>query len=129
MTKPLTASGRQWLLTLLILLVGGALIYGVYRRKANWNKDHVLLELKAVQNSRGWGYVILENGHVFIHQDIIPAISGTHAFPSREDALAVGQKVVDRLATGQMPMVTAAEVKGMGIIPDSLLQNDSSLKK
>jgi hypothetical protein len=129
MTKRPSASGRQWILTLLILLVGAALIYAVYRRKANWNKDHVLLELKAVQNAQGWGYVILENGHVFIHQDIIPAIPGAHAFHSREDALAVGQKVVDRLAAGQMPMVTAAEIKGMRILPDSVLQNDSSTRK
>jgi hypothetical protein len=122
-------SRRQWLFTALILLAAGALVYAGYARRANWKKQHVLLELKAVQNPKGWGYDIITDGHVYIHQPIIPAISGTHAFRTREDALAVGQKVVDRLSAGQMPMVSAAEIRAMGLQPDSSAVNDPALKK
>ena len=124
-----SSSRRQWLFTVVILLAAGALIYAGYIRRANWKKEHVLLELQAVQNEKGWGYVILTNGHAYIRQSIIPAISGTHAFRTREDALAVGQKVVDRLSTGQMPMVTAAEIKAMGLLPDSTAEQDDPTRK
>jgi hypothetical protein len=127
-SKP-SSSRRQWLFTALILLAVGALIYAGYYRRANWKKDHILLELKAVQNPKGWGYDILTNGRIYIHQSIVPAISGAHAFRTREDALAVGQKVVDRLSAGQMPMVTAAEIREMGLLPDSVMAKDSTIRK
>jgi hypothetical protein len=79
----------------------------------------VLLELKPIQTSKGWGYDILQDGKIFIHQDIIPAVAGGHGFRSREDALAVGQLVYDRVKAGQMPMVTAEEVRKMGVIQDT----------
>ena len=120
---------RQWLFTVIILLAAGALIYAGYYRRAHWKKEHVLLELKAVRNPKGWGYDISTNGQVYIHQPIIPAISGNHAFRTREDALAVGQRVVDRLSAGQMPMVTSAEIKEMGLMPDSVIVRDSAMQK
>jgi hypothetical protein len=124
-----TSSKRQWIFTVAILLAAGALIYAGYYRRANWKKEHILLELKAVQNPKGWGYDISTNGQVYIHQPIIPAISGSHAFRTREDALAVGQKVVDRLSAGQVPMVTAAEIREMGLMPDSVTVKDSATQK
>lgn len=113
---------RKWMLPVLILLATGVFFYVGYRRRAaeqNEQKDHLLLELKPVQTGGGWGYLIYMNKHVYIRQTIIPAIAGSHPFRTREDALAVGQKVYDRLVAGQMPMVTAAEVNAMGIYPDT----------
>jgi Domain of unknown function (DUF4907) len=127
-SKPFS-SRRQWLFTALILLAVGALIFAGYCRRANWKKEHILLELKAVQNLKGWGYDISTNGRIYIHQPIIPAISGAHAFRTREDALAVGQKVVDRLSAGQVPMVTAAEIREMRLLPDSVMAQDSAMQK
>lgn len=119
MIKPGSAV-RKWIIPVLILLATGILIYTGYRRRVRLNQDQVLLELKPVQTTGGWGYLILMNHQVYIRQMIIPAISGSHPFRTREDALSVGQKVYDRLTTGQMPMVTAAEVRAMGVYPDTL---------
>jgi len=111
---------RQWTLTGLIILAAGALFYTGYYRRTHWKKEHILMELRPVQTAKGWGYDILADGRPFIHQPFIPAISGEYAFRTKEDALAVGQKVYDRVMAGQLPMVTEEEIKAMGLFPDSL---------
>ena len=59
------------------------------RRRDQWKKDHMLVELRAIRTPKGWGYYILTDGKVFVHQNIIPAIPGEHGFRTKEDALKV----------------------------------------
>ncbi|MDP4148631.1 MAG: DUF4907 domain-containing protein [Bacteroidota bacterium] len=128
MTNGRSRVPNQWIYTTLILLAAAALVYVNLHRKAAAAKDQVHLELKPIQVNEGWGYLILQDDHVFIRQTIIPAIQGAHPFRTREDAMAVGQKVFDRLSAGQMPIVTVAELKAMGIRPDSS-RHDSVQRK
>lgn len=114
-----TMSSRKWLFTGLIALVAASLLFIGYRQNVKWKKEHVLVVLKPIQTSKGWGYDIISDGKVFIHQNVIPAIGGDVGFRTKEDALAVGQKVYDRLMKGEVPMVTAKEVREMGIIPNA----------
>lgn len=108
---------RKWGIAL-VLLIGLWFVvgYAIHRRN-KWKKDHVFVELKAIQTPKGWGYDILANGKIYIHQDIVPAISAGRGFRTKDDALAVGQKVYDRIVAGQMPMVSPEEIKAMGIVP------------
>jgi Domain of unknown function (DUF4907) len=110
---------RKWIVPLLIVLTLAPLVYIAINRHRKWNKEHVLVELKAIQTPKGWGYDILTDGRIYIHQNIIPAVPGEHGFRTKEDALAVGQKVYERVMAGQMPMVTIEEVKQLGVYPDS----------
>ena len=118
MTK--TGSLKKGLLYGLVVIVAGVLVYFGYQARVKWKKEHVLVELRPVKTAQGWGYDILANGKVFIHQPTVPAIQGQHSFRTKEGALAVGQKVVDRITQGQMPMVTTEEVQQMGIAMDSI---------
>ena len=115
-------SSRKWLFTGLLALAACALFFIGYRQNAKWKKEHVLVVLKPIQTAKGWGYDILSDGKIFIHQNVIPAIGGDVGFRTKEDALAVGQKVYDRLIKGDVPMVTAKEVQEMGIIPNASTQ-------
>jgi hypothetical protein len=117
MTKGRGRLSRQWPISILILVIGAVLIYANLHKK-HPHEEEVRLELKPIQIPGGWGYLVLEDGKVFIRQTIIPAIGGAHPFRTREDALAVGQKVVDRLSAGEVPAVTATELNAMGIRPD-----------
>ena len=103
----------------LIVIAAGAVCYTGYRVRAKWKKEHVLVELRPIQTPKGWGYDILTDGRIFIHQPIIPAIPGDTGFRTKEDALAVGQKVLAQVMAGKLPMVTAKEVQDMGLAPDS----------
>ncbi|HEY6901701.1 MAG TPA: DUF4907 domain-containing protein [Puia sp.] len=114
---------RKWGIALLLVIGIGVMVgYGIYRRKT-WKKDHVYVELKAIQTNKGWGYDILTDGKVFIHQDIVPAVAGAgRGFRTKEDALTVGKMVYERVVAGQMPMVSAEEIKAMGISPADSVQ-------
>jgi hypothetical protein len=116
---------KKWGLSILMVVgIAFCVWFGLYRRR-QYKKDHVLVELKAIKTPLGWGYDILTDGHPYIHQDIIPDIKGQHGFRTREDALAVGQKVYDKLEQKQLPIISIVEMRQMGIyLPDS-----SNLKK
>ncbi len=121
---------RKWGLALLMVAVIIVCVWIGLERRRQWKKDHVLVELKAIRTQRGWGYDILTNGHPYIHQDVIPDIRGQHGFVSKDDALAVGQVVYDRLVKNQIPMINVTEMKKMGIhLPDSDSSNHSNPKK
>jgi hypothetical protein len=126
----MTVFFRKWGLALLMVVVIIVCVWIGLERRRQWKKDHVLVELKAFQTKRGWGYDILTNGHPYIHQDVIPDIKGQYGFSTKEDALAVGQVVYDRLVKNQIPMINTAEMKKMGIhLPESDSTNQSNSKK
>ena len=109
---------RQWIFTGVLALAAATFFYIAFRQHGQYKKDHIFVEIKPIQTAKGWGYNIYTDGKVYIHQDIVPAIPTRMGFRSKEDAMAVGKKVYDRLVAGQMPMVTAKEVQDMGIIPE-----------
>jgi hypothetical protein len=117
MTKKISL--RRWILPALMLVAIGVLVYVGIRRRGQWRKEHMLIELRAIQTPKGWGYDILTDGKIFVHQDIIPAVPGEHGFRTKEDALAVGKKVYERVMARQIPMVSVQEIKDLGVYPDS----------
>jgi len=110
-------SDRQWLYTLLILLVGGLGIYGFYQWRVKWKKEHVYVELRPIQTDLGWGFDIWTDKTRFMHQPFIPAIAGYHGFKTKEDALAVGQVIYKRIIAGELPTISPEEIKEMGLMP------------
>ncbi|HTR27782.1 MAG TPA: DUF4907 domain-containing protein [Puia sp.] len=121
---------RKWGLSLAMLLaIIVAIAIGLYRR-SRWKKDHVLVELRAIQTPLGWGYDILTNGHPYIHQNVIPDIRGQHGFQSKEEALAVGQKVYDRLVANQIPVVSIDEMRALHVrLPEDSTDTNQLIKK
>ncbi|HVU55344.1 MAG TPA: DUF4907 domain-containing protein [Puia sp.] len=109
---------RQWILTGLLALAAATFFYIAFRQHSQYKKDHIFIEIKPIHTVKGWGYNIFTDGKIYIHQDIVPAIPTRMGFRTKEDAMAVGKKVYDRLVAGQMPMVTAEEVRDMGIVPE-----------
>ena len=121
---------RKWGLSLALLVAIGVCVgIGVYRRM-EWKKDHVLVELRAIETPMGWGYDILTNGHPYIHQNVIPDIKGQHGFQSKQEALAVGQKVYDRLVANQIPVVTIDEMRQLHVrLPEDSTDTNHLIKK
>jgi hypothetical protein len=113
----------------MMLVAIGFLIYFGIRRHNQSRKGQMYIELKAIQTPNGWGYDILANGKVFIHQNVIPAIPGNHGFRTKEDALAVGQKVYQRVLANEIPMVSVAEIKELGVYPDTTAHPDTAVHR
>lgn len=65
--------------------------------------------------AEAYGYDILVNGKVFIHQTTVPAVPGTRAFTRRDDAEKIARLVVTKMEKGVMPpTVTRAEMEALG---------------
>ena len=80
----------------------------------------MFVQVRAFQTSGGWGYQILADGKSYIKQNFIPAIQGRHSFQTKEQALLVGNKVLEKIEHKQPPAISVAELKEMHIINDSL---------
>jgi Domain of unknown function (DUF4907) len=120
--------GRKWIIASLIILLAGVCVYGVYKWQAKWKKDHVYVVLKPIHTELGWGYDIWVDKARFMHQPFIPAIPGRHGFRTQEDALAVGQKIYDRIIAGQIPTISPEEIRDMGLLPDSTETSGDSIR-
>jgi len=104
-----------------IIIILGILFYAVYYTQLKKERGYALIELQPIQVTSGWGYEILANGKPYIRQGFIPAIEGRHAFRTKEDALTVGNKVIEKMKHGeQLPSISIEELKQMGVLKDSL---------
>ncbi|SHE45255.1 protein of unknown function [Mariniphaga anaerophila] len=79
---------------------------------SNKTDSTALLETKVfeIQNGKYYGYEILINGEVYIHQEQIPAIEGIKYFQTAELAMKVGNAVKDKLESNKHPGLTKEEV-------------------
>lgn len=67
--------------------------------------------------SKGWGYDILINGIVHIHQPNIPAVMGNNGFSSEEKALIAGEYVIRKIKNNILPpAVTPEELDSLGVL-------------
>ncbi len=72
----------------------------------------VVLSVRAFKSdsSGKWGYEILIDKKVYIHQEFIPALEGEQPFRSKKEALKVGRAVLKKMTTQNTPTLTREEV-------------------
>lgn len=64
-----------------------------------------------------WGYDILVDGRLKIHQPSIPCLPGNEGFKTREGAKKVARLVIGKMEKGQMPpSVTQEEMKKLEVL-------------
>lgn len=64
----------------------------------------------------GYGYHIMQDGNLFIKQEIVPSVQGKRTFKSETDALLVGEFVADKLRNGIMPpSISREEIEKLGV--------------
>jgi hypothetical protein len=74
-------------------------------KKENRNsKSKPIFKIKTFQNNYSeWGYDILKDGILIIHQPDIPAVSGVHGFKSEADALKIAHLMKSKMEQNIMP--------------------------
>jgi hypothetical protein len=104
-----------------VLIVLGIFFYGTYYSQLKREKGYALITLRPIQVSGGWGYEVLANDKPYIHQAFIPAVSGQHAFKTKEHAELVGNKVIEKMKQGQqLPTISLEELAQLGVLNDTL---------
>ncbi len=67
--------------------------------------------------SRGWGYDVMIDGKLYIHQPNIPAIMGNNGFSSEEKARIAGEFIVEKIRKNILPpSVTPEELDSIGVL-------------
>lgn len=92
-----------------------AIVIGTTKKSKQQGKEWLPIDLHAIKMTDGWGYEVLVDKKVFIHQDCIPAIALYKKFSSETDALLIGDKVVKKIKKGQKPSITLGEIEESGI--------------
>ncbi|MBL0339616.1 MAG: DUF4907 domain-containing protein [Bacteroidetes bacterium] len=70
-----------------------------------------------INGSKGWGYDVLVDGKIYIHQPNIPAIMGNSGFGSEEKAKKTGDFILNKIKNNIIPpSVTPEELDSLGVL-------------
>lgn len=103
------------------VIVGGALYLDKNKNSPSTSEPNPyansLIETKTFQNEDStWGYDVLIDGHIYVHQPSVPAVGGSAGFTSEADAKKVALLVVSKIKQNILPpSVTPEELKELGV--------------
>jgi hypothetical protein len=94
-----------------MIVLGIALLVSVFIFMAG-RKGHDRFSTRLFRgSSNGWGYDILVDGKLFIHQESVPAYDGDKGFPYKEQAERTARLIINKLKQGETPVVTTFEIQ------------------
>lgn len=93
-----------------VMLSASALMLLLHKKNQPAGND-MRVDLHALKIPQGWGYEVLVDKKVFIHQDCIPAIASFKKFGTEAEALLIGSKVVEKIKKGHNPSVTQQDIR------------------
>ena len=104
-----------------IYIVAGAFLilaiigFSVKTSSKKVNDGMLKVESVPLHVATGWGYEILVDHKVFIHQEYIPAIAGKKSFLNKEDAMKTAALAIGKLVKGKQPSITIADLTALHI--------------
>ncbi len=120
---------RQIIFFALLIMILGCRNQKNERETWQHNQDTITIKVFEIDTG-GYGYDILINGKVYIHQDIIPAVGGYFTFSSYDKAYKTARYVAQKLANGNMlPGVTVRELDSLGVLDPAVKQYQEKIAK
>ena len=98
---------KQNILIILAAVIISAVIWITTAK--NRNPQHI--ESRIFKVKEGWGYDVLVNDTVIIHQESIPALQNKHGFDQKEQAEKTAQLVIQKLKSGNLPTLTKFDLE------------------
>ena len=81
------------------------------------NYNYTIFLCDSSNQKLGYGYNIIMDSHIFIHQPSIPSIAGNKGFTSKAQAEKIATLVIHKLTHNIMPpSVTPKELDSLGIL-------------
>lgn len=75
------------------------------------------ITVNTFKEETGWGYEVLIDGNVYVHQPNIPAVGGNKGFKTEADARATGDLAAEKIHEGIIPpTISTEELKSLGVI-------------
>jgi hypothetical protein len=122
---------KKWIMinkhNLIVLLTSIAISLAIwlntFHKKQRNTSSVKALTFHAVE---GWGYDILVDDILFIHQASIPCLNGKQGFAKKEQAEKTASLIINKIENGESPVVTIFDLQK--IIPINQLENDNQGK-
>lgn len=92
------------------ILTGSAIILVLTAAAILITQSRSQYNIKLLKSDSGWGYDILAENELFIHQPFMPVVEGNVAFPDRNAARKTGKLMVRKLKKNQSPTITREEL-------------------
>jgi hypothetical protein len=92
-----------------IIVLGASVIISAAIIIITLNNNHGnqrRIEGRAFKTTNGWGYDILVNDSILIHQESIPVLQKNHPFANKDQAEKTAALVIQKIKTGQHPTLT-----------------------
>lgn len=86
------------------------------RLRENDHKNMLKVESATFEVAGGWGYNILVDHKIFIHQKFMPAVQGFEVFRSREDAEKIANLQIHELVNKKVPAVSIKDLDSLHIV-------------
>ncbi len=83
----------------------------VHNSKNEW----VQLSYKTYHTPLGWGYDVLMNDSIYIHQQQMPAVQGTRGFSTQQEAEKVALLVIDRIKKKELPTIYLRDLDSLDV--------------
>lgn len=83
-----------------ILIAAGSTIFLLVRPAASPKG----LSYNCYKTERGWGYDVLVNDRIIIHQPFIPGKQGLDGFSTEKEAGTDAQTVIEKIKSGEHPL-------------------------
>ncbi|OQP65358.1 hypothetical protein A3860_16965 [Niastella vici] len=74
------------------------------------------LHYNCFKTENGWGYDVLYNERVLIHQPMIPGKSGGSGFDSEKAAGADAKTVIEKIKSGEFPLFGQKQQQRSGVL-------------
>lgn len=96
-----------------ILGMFGILSIGLFLVIQWYNRPDI--DYRVIEINNAWGYEILVDDQVVIHQETIPAIDSLMGFPSKEDAEKTARFLIKKIQRKETPRLTLTELGKLGL--------------
>jgi len=113
-----TTPSIQWIknnwIYLFFALSVALFIYDRWNRQNN-RSEWIQLSYHTFHTPLGWGYDVLMNDSIYIHQQQMPAVQGTRGFTTQQEAEKVANLVVDRIRKKELPTIYLRDLDSLHI--------------
>lgn len=73
------------------------------------------LSYNCFKTEHGWGYDVMANDRIIIHQPFIPGKSGVNGFSTEKEAGADAQIVIEKIKSGEFPLLNHQQLQRPGV--------------
>ncbi|SFU50312.1 protein of unknown function [Pustulibacterium marinum] len=94
-------------------LTGVYLLLNLYLNDNSSQDDHVKVEVYKIED--GYAYKILIDDKMFIQQEYVPSVKGSHHFCTEDDAKKTANLVKNRILLNRRPSITGDDLQKLGV--------------